>query len=97
MTRARIRGIYATALTAVCLDADHAVVQASEPIRERFDAGFPDEPADVAVETTADRQGVGLSGSSAAVAAIRDRCLDVGETRSTGTIPSRRVPCSTPA
>nr|WP_211086665.1 DUF402 domain-containing protein [Halarchaeum nitratireducens] len=79
MMRVRIRGIYATALTAVCLDAGHTVVQASEPIRERFDAAFPDDPADVTVETTADRQGVGLSGSPDAVASLRERCVGVGE------------------
>ena len=77
--RVRIRGIYATALTAACLDAGHAVVQASEPIRERFDATFPDDPADVTVETTADRQGVGLSGDPDAVASLRERCVDIGD------------------
>lgn len=78
MTRVRVRGIYATALTAACLDADHTVVQASEPIRERFDADFPGDPAEAVIETTADRQGVGLSGDPEAVAALRERCVDVG-------------------
>ncbi|QLC33613.1 DUF402 domain-containing protein [Halarchaeum sp. CBA1220] len=76
--RVRVRGIYATALTAACLDAGFDVVQASEPIRERFDVAFANAPADVAVETTSDRQGVGLSGDPAGVAAVRERCVGVG-------------------
>jgi len=74
--RVRIRGIYTTALTE--LFADHAtVVQASPPIRERFDEGFPVEPADVAVDTTDDRQGVTLTGGRAAVERLRDRLATV--------------------
>ncbi|WP_251342366.1 DUF402 domain-containing protein [Haloplanus halophilus] len=64
----RIRGIYTTALTRRFLDAGHAVVDASDPIRERFDAEFGTATHDVAVETTADRQGVGVTGAPDAVA-----------------------------
>jgi len=78
MTRVRVRGIYATALTAACLDADWTVVQASEPIRARFDAAFPTERADVVAATTPDRQGVELSGAADGVAAVRERCVAVG-------------------
>ncbi|WP_066413203.1 DUF402 domain-containing protein [Halorubrum aethiopicum] len=75
---ARVRGIYATALTRLLLEADHTVVDASPPIRRRFDATFPAAPPDAAIETTDDRQGVGVAGDPDAVAAIRDRLVDVG-------------------
>jgi len=73
----RVRGIYATALTAVLDD----IVQASPPIRRRFDDSFPMGPADVTVETTADRQGVGVhdvSGDegSGTVSRLRELAID---------------------
>ncbi|WP_224447885.1 DUF402 domain-containing protein [Haloprofundus salilacus] len=63
----RVRGIYTTALTRLFLDAGDDVVQASPPIQRRFDADFEAETHDVAVATTDDRQGVGVSGDEAAV------------------------------
>lgn len=66
----RCRGIYATALTAVLLEAGKAVVQASEPIEERFDEEFPTEPAQCTVQTTSDRQGVEVSGDPAVVESV---------------------------
>jgi len=71
MARARVRGIYATALTARLLDAGHEVVDASPPIRRRFDAEFGTEPPDVRIETSADRQGVGAGGDPDALGAVR--------------------------
>ncbi|RJT01458.1 DUF402 domain-containing protein [Halococcus sp. IIIV-5B] len=65
--KARIRGIYATALTALFREADHTVVQASPTIQERFDGGFAIEGSDVTIETTDDRQGIGIHGDSTAV------------------------------
>jgi hypothetical protein len=70
----RIRGIYATALTELL----GGVVQASPPIRERFDATFPTAPADAVVETTSDRQGVGVIGNPDRVATVTDRLRTVG-------------------
>ena len=70
----RVRGIYATALTALLDD----VVQASPPIRERFDADFAVEPAAASVETTDDRQGVTVSGAPDRVAGAVDRLRGVG-------------------
>lgn len=69
---ARVRGIYATALTRLLLDADHTVVDASPPIRRRFDADFPAGPPDLVVETTDDRQGVGVRGPKPAVTAANE-------------------------
>ncbi|MFO7832806.1 MAG: RNA-binding protein, partial [Halohasta sp.] len=75
--RVRLRGIYTTALTRLCLDAGWQVVQASGPIERRFEESFGTDPHDVAIETTADRQGVGVHGASAAVDAVADRVADV--------------------
>jgi protein associated with RNAse G/E len=76
--RARVRGIYATALTRRLLDEGHEVVQASGPIRERFDADFGSGDHDVSATTTDDRQGVGLTGHPDDVATVGDLCADVG-------------------
>ncbi|WP_254537173.1 DUF402 domain-containing protein [Halomarina litorea] len=74
-----VRGIYTTALTHLLYEGDdHAVVQASEPIRERFDESFPVEPADVHVATTRDRQGVGVEGEADGVSAVADRLRGLG-------------------
>jgi len=72
MTRVRVRGIYSTALTRRLLDAGLDVVDASPPIRERFDADFEDAEYDADVWMTPDRQGVGVSGSEDAVEAVLD-------------------------
>ena len=72
MTTVRIRGIYTTALTERLGD-DLDVVQASPPIRRRFDDEFEVEPADVTVWTTRDRQGVEVVGSADAVDAVSER------------------------
>ncbi|MEF8855943.1 MAG: DUF402 domain-containing protein [Haloplanus sp.] len=63
----RCRGIYTTALTRRFLDAGHDVVAVSGPIRERFDADFGTDAHDVTVETTDDRQGVGVTGDPEAL------------------------------
>ena len=73
----RVRGIYTTALTELLGD-DHDVVQASPPIRERFDRELAVAPADATVRTTADDQGVGVVGEPEAVATLRERLGGVG-------------------
>jgi len=75
----RVRGIYTTALTRLFEDEGLRVVQASPPIRDRFeDEEFPVAPTDVTVTTTDDRQGVGLTGGPAAVATAVDVATRVG-------------------
>ncbi|PSP24891.1 RNA-binding protein [Halobacteriales archaeon QH_10_65_19] len=69
----RVRGIYATALTAMLED----VVQASPAITERFEAAFPAEPADVVVGTTDDRQGIGVHGACEDVETVVSRLRDL--------------------
>ncbi|MFC4358234.1 DUF402 domain-containing protein [Halobium salinum] len=76
--RVRVRGIYATALTRLLLDAGHEVVGASAPIRRRFDADLPLADHDATVDTTDDRQGVGVDGESSVVASVADRLHGVG-------------------
>ena len=66
----RVRGIYATAITRLLGENGLDVVQASDPIRDRFDESFETASADVAVETTRDRQGVELSGEPEAVGTV---------------------------
>ncbi len=73
----RIRGIYTTALTELLRD-DHEIVSASPPIRERFEAPFGVDVADVTVRTTDDRLGVGVTGESDAVADLRTGLAEVG-------------------
>ncbi|WP_115864712.1 DUF402 domain-containing protein [Halorussus litoreus] len=77
MTNVRIRGIYTTALTERFRES-FDVVQASPPIRRRFDAEFPTTEYDAAVSTTDDRQGVGISGTPTAVEAVADDLAGTG-------------------
>lgn len=74
----RVRGIYATALTRVVVDAGHDVVLPSKVIDDRFDAPFEQRPANAGVETTRDRQGVGVTGEPSAVAELREAFGAVG-------------------
>lgn len=78
MTRVRVRGIYSTALTRRLLDAGFDVVDASPPIRERFDADFETAPYEADVWMTPDRQGVGVAGRPDAADAVLDVVGDAG-------------------
>ncbi|RQH03297.1 DUF402 domain-containing protein [Natrarchaeobius oligotrophus] len=78
MTTVRIRGIYATAITRWIEENGFETVQASEPIRERFDRSFESVPADVRIETTRDRQGLEVSGAPDAVESVADELENVG-------------------
>jgi len=117
--RVRVRGIYATALTAllsgasdgVTADAgdgsegdspddaetaddpaaiDATVTQPSDPIRERFDRSFPSAPATVAVETSADRTGVGVVGDPDGVRRVSEALAGVAV--DTLVVPDPAVP-----
>ncbi|WP_327050961.1 DUF402 domain-containing protein [Halomicrococcus gelatinilyticus] len=78
MSTVRVRGIYTTALTHLLTDErdEYDVVQASPPIRRRFDREFGTAEYDATVETTDDRQGVGVFGPDAA--AVAADLADVG-------------------
>ncbi|WP_435344462.1 DUF402 domain-containing protein [Haloarchaeobius sp. HRN-SO-5] len=89
----RVRGIYTTALTRLLLDEGFEVAQASPPIRRRFEDDEVDlsaRPAAVAVETTRDRQGVGIVGDGDAVQRVRDACTSVAVDALSWTDPAGR-------
>ncbi|TYT62797.1 DUF402 domain-containing protein [Natrialba swarupiae] len=77
MTSVRVRGIYTTAVTQLLGENGLEVVQASGPIRERFDRSFEATPADVTIYTTRDRQGLEISGGSDAVETVCSQLEDV--------------------
>lgn len=89
MTRVRVRGIYATALTRRFLDAGHEIVDASPPIVRRFEDDARSSTGDddpsvrpggapaASVETTQDRQGVQCSGDPEAVETVCHALVDV--------------------
>jgi len=74
----RIRGIYTTALTQLCLTHDWQVVDASGPIDRRFDEEFETAAPAATVETTDDRQGIGIAGRQEAVDQLADLAASVG-------------------
>jgi len=76
--RVRLRGIYTTALTQRCLSAGWTVVQASDPIERRFETEFETTPYDILIDTTDDRQGVGVHGQPEAVDDAVDLIGSVG-------------------
>ncbi len=77
MTTVRVRGIYTTALTHLLDTSGFEIVQASDPIQERFSSSFDATPADVSIETSRDRQGVELSGDPDAVDAVLAELTDI--------------------
>ncbi|QLK27660.1 DUF402 domain-containing protein [Natrinema zhouii] len=77
MTTARVRGIYTTAVTQLLSETGCEVVQASEPIRERFERSFDAAPAAVSIETTRDRLGVEVSGVPDAVETVADELKEL--------------------
>ena len=66
-TAVRIRGIYATSLTALCRDHDIDIVDPSSVIEDRFDLGDVDGYPTVTMTDTRDRMGVMMSGDPTAV------------------------------
>ncbi|PSQ44061.1 RNA-binding protein [Halobacteriales archaeon SW_7_68_16] len=76
--RVRVRGIYTTALTRRFRAADHAVVDPSDPIEERFDGAFTAGPADTWIDPTDDDRGIGVTGTHDAVPAAT-RCARVAD------------------
>jgi len=78
MSAVQLRGIYTTALTRLLLDAGYEVVNASDPIERRFDATFASAPPAATIDTTRDRQGVEISGTSSAVADLRETIAGLG-------------------
>ena len=69
----RVRGIYATALTALLLEHGFAVVDPSASLRHRFRLPVTAGPPDVSVFDRFDRRGVLVQGEAAAVRAVAER------------------------
>ena len=78
--RAKVRGIYATALTRLLLSHSFDIIQPSEDIVERFDSTFSEDSPDLIIRDRRDLQGVEASGSAEAVEALssvlREELLD---------------------
>ncbi|MEM3522445.1 MAG: DUF402 domain-containing protein, partial [Candidatus Bathyarchaeia archaeon] len=70
MSRAKIRGIYSTALTKLLLDNGFTIVQPSIEIEERFNLPRCNEQSDIEIYDKIDAQGVKAIGSSDSVKAF---------------------------
>ncbi|MFB0567242.1 MAG: RNA-binding protein, partial [Candidatus Bathyarchaeia archaeon] len=64
MARARVRGIYSTALTKLLLDDDFEIVQPSARIRERFKLEENQELPDLVIYDRRNWQGVYARGKA---------------------------------
>jgi len=76
MFKIRIRGIYATALTNLAQKWGYRIVQATEPIRERFNIEFDRVPPDLTVKDLDHKEGVLVIGRPEAV---QDFLTKIGE------------------
>lgn len=79
MARARVRGIYSTALTKLLLDHEFDIVQPSITTRERFGLEKNDASPDLDVYDRRDRQGVQAFGKAEFIntfCSILQSCLD---------------------
>ncbi|MEM3602679.1 MAG: S1 RNA-binding domain-containing protein [Candidatus Bathyarchaeia archaeon] len=69
--KAKVRGIYTTALTKLLLEKNFQIVQPSPTIKERFYLQEKNETPDIKVEDRHDLQGVIAFGTAEATAAFR--------------------------
>jgi len=67
MAKARVRGVYTTALTKLLLDQGFDIVQASEAIKQRFSLKKEDSSPDLDIYDRRDRQGVKALGKAETV------------------------------
>ncbi|MFW6385191.1 MAG: DUF402 domain-containing protein [Halodesulfurarchaeum sp.] len=70
MTRVRLRGIYATALTRRLHEAGFDVVHPSSVIDDRFESSFGTDEVDIDVDATRDRQGIEIVGTPSGVETV---------------------------
>jgi Ribonuclease G/E len=63
MVKAKVRGIYSTALTKLLLDNGFEIVAPSVALRERFRLDDNDAPAAIAIQDRYDRHGIRTSGT----------------------------------
>ena len=79
MAKAKIRGIYSTALTKLLLDNSFGIVEPSVAVKERFKLNDNNEAPDVTIEDRYDRHGIRTSGYREATERFKDilqSCLD---------------------
>jgi len=69
--KAKVRGIYATALTRLLLENGFGVVQPSQAIKSRFGIADNNEPPDLKVKDKHDLQGVVALGKKEARTSIQ--------------------------
>jgi Ribonuclease G/E len=84
LAKARVRGVYSTALTKLLLDHGFDIVQPSVAIKERFGLEERDESPDLDIDDRRDRQGVRAFGNAEAINAFKSilqSCLDDVVTR----------------
>jgi Ribonuclease G/E len=67
LARARVRGIYSTALTKLLLENDFEIVQPSAKIKERFHLEENQETPDLTINDRRDRQGIYARGKAESV------------------------------
>ena len=77
--RAKVRGIYSTALTKILLDNGFRIVQPSRAIRERFNLPIAEEnyQPDIEIFDRFDKQGINVIGRAAAVSKVSSALLDL--------------------
>jgi Ribonuclease G/E len=71
LAKARIRGVYSTALTRLLLDNGFEIVQPSVAMKERFGIEERNEPPDLDVRDRRDRQGVRALGRAKFISAFK--------------------------
>ena len=71
MAKARVRGIYSTALTKLLLDHNFTIVKSSATINERFRLEELDEPPDLDIYDRSDLQGVQVCGKTESIATFK--------------------------
>jgi Ribonuclease G/E len=77
--KARVRGIYATALTKLLLESGFEVVQPSQAIKSRFKIADNNEPPDLKIKDKHDLQGIVVLGKIEAVHRLKTILQDVLE------------------
>lgn len=70
--KAKIRGIYSTALTKLLLDNGFGIVEPTVTLRERFKLTTGDEATDITIEDRYDRHGIRTSGNREATDKFKD-------------------------
>ena len=77
MLKAKIRGIYATALTRLLLDNGFKIVQPSLVIRKRFNLPEDNCQPDLEINDRFDKQGINVTGDSASIEKLASILFDM--------------------